>query len=334
MKKQFVVSMALALALLAAGLGRRAMAQAPGAASVPAGRAEPDEEAPPAVSAEPAPTRRPQGTAPNDRRRRGFTSEIPCSACHSTTAWRTKGGSEEEAKFDHATTGFPLTGAHVHTPCVGCHDGKRAIKRACASCHDDFHRGRLLQSCDTCHSPAGWLVTRPLELHRMTRFPLTGMHVLADCTECHVRASEHRWTDAPIDCFSCHEKDYRRPDLEPVHVGTPTSPPFPRDCSLCHRAVAWVPAGGTGATSSPLVAVASPPHQQPPPDHDVRFPLSFGVHRTASCDDCHPSPKQPRAVRCIGCHAHDIVRLTQQHRQPVATDALSCLTCHPGGMRR
>jgi hypothetical protein len=272
---------------------------------------------------------------PRSSEGRGVTDVIPCSACHTTTAWKGKDAPGEDLKFDHSTTGFPLTGEHVHAPCVACHNATRAIKRACVTCHqaDDIHRGRLLQSCDGCHTPAGWRVTQPLEIHRMTRFPLTGIHVLADCTECHVRASEHRWTDAPIECFACHEKDYRRPDLRPVHVGTPTSPPLPRDCSLCHRALAWVPAVAMGAVSSPLTSVASP-LPAAPPGHDLRFPIAFGAHRTAGCDDCHASPGHPRAIRCIGCHAHDPVRLAQQHRQPIAADGPSCLTCHPGGARR
>ena len=266
-----------------------------------------------------------------DRRR--FTDVIPCSGCHSTTAWKAKDASGEDVKFDHSTTGFPLTGEHIHAPCVACHNAKVAIKRACISCHDDFHRGRLLQTCDTCHSPAGWRVTQPLDIHRRTRFPLTGMHVLADCTECHVRANEQRWTDAPIECFACHEKEYRRPDLRPVHVGTATSAPFPRDCSLCHRALAWVPAASVNSVSSPLSGIARPASVAPL-GHDLKFPIGFGVHRNAPCEDCHVSPSLPHAVRCIGCHAHDPVRLMQQHRRPMATDGASCLTCHPGGTRR
>ena len=267
---------------------------------------------------------------PQPAAKRSFTDSIPCSACHDTTGWKSKGGSGEGAKFDHASTGFPLTGQHMHAACVACHNA-RPIKRACVSCHEDFHRGRLSQSCDTCHSPAGWKVTQPLQIHRMTRFPLTGMHVLADCSECHRRASEHRWTGAPIDCFACHEKDYRRPDLRPLHVGDATNPPFPRDCSICHRAISWVPAATPGVATG---GVQSPLRSAPPPRHDVRFPISFGVHRMSTCDDCHASAAVSRAVRCIGCHAHDPLRLTQQHRQPIATDGASCLGCHPGGARR
>lgn len=264
------------------------------------------------------------------------TDSIPCSACHSTSGWKAKEpepGEDGAPKFDHSKTGFPLTGSHVKTPCVGCHDGKRTVKRQCVSCHTDSHRARLGEQCDRCHTPAAWRNTKPLDMHRMTRFPLTGMHVLTDCTECHRRASEHQWTGAPIDCFACHEKDYRRPDLRPVHNGSVAGQPaFPRDCSLCHRALAWAPAKFdaaiiTGNSRIPLV-------QQAPPSHDVKFPIRFGSHKTATCDDCHQQMAMPRQVRCVGCHAHEPVRLAAQHKSTTSPLASSCLSCHPAGMRR
>jgi hypothetical protein len=279
------------------------------------------------VLAAPAPAPAPSGSGAA----RSFTADIPCSACHGTEGWRKRGGSGDAGGFDHATTGFPLTGQHVKTPCVSCHDGKRTVKRACVSCHQDDHRGRLSQACDTCHVPAGWKVTRPLEIHRMTRFPLSGMHVLADCSQCHKRASEHQWTGAPVDCFGCHEREYRRPDLHPLHTGDATSPPFPRDCSQCHRAVGWAPAVFDPRVLTGSVAQAL---QAAPPNHDVRFPISFGWHRAAGCDDCHTQRATPRLVRCTGCHAHDTARLAAQHKRPVPTEGASCLSCHPAGIRR
>jgi hypothetical protein len=270
------------------------------------------------------------GAAPPDAH--GFSDAVPCSACHSTSSWKSVDAAGATVKFDHATTGFPLTGAHVRTSCTACHNSARPIKRECVACHDDFHRGRLSQSCDQCHSPAGWRVTQPLDIHRRTRFPLTGMHVLADCTQCHLRASEQKFTDAPIDCYGCHQQDYRRPGIFPVHVGTATSPALPRDCSLCHRAIAWVPAS---VPSSLVGTIATPLRAQAAPaNHDVLFPIAFGAHRTAACSDCHASPAVPRAVRCIGCHVHDPALVLEQHRRPIAMDGASCLGCHPGGVRR
>jgi hypothetical protein len=269
-----------------------------------------------------------RGTAPNDNTHASLTDAVPCSTCHSTTAWKAKdatGGTD--VKFDHATTGFPLTGQHVRASCVSCHNNT-AIKRDCVSCHQDAHAGRLAQNCDKCHMPAGWKVTRPFEIHRNTRLPLTGMHVLADCSQCHVRASEQRFTDAPVECFACHQKDVQRPGIFP-HTATATTAALPRDCGLCHRPLAWVPVSlpaAIGSTSSML--------QVAPANHDVRFPISFGKHRGAACSDCHASTAAPRAVRCVGCHSHDPLTLSQQHKTPIATDGASCLTCHPGGVHR
>ena len=39
-----------------------------------------------------------------------------CEVCHTSTAW-------SPATFSHGTTKFPLTGAHVNTPCASCHIG-------------------------------------------------------------------------------------------------------------------------------------------------------------------------------------------------------------------
>jgi hypothetical protein len=305
------------------------------AALAPAPAASPpDAGAPPPTPPAPAPApKAPAAQAPAAGA--SFTDAVPCEACHTTAAWKAMNGSAAgESKFDHSTTGFPLTGQHIHTPCAACHKSAQPVKRACASCHsqDDVHRGRLLQGCDSCHVPAGWRVTRPIEIHQRTRFPLTGMHTLADCTECHLRATEQKFTDAPIDCYGCHAQDYRRPGIFPVHVGSATSAPLPRDCSLCHRAIAWVPANVPAALAGSIGNALQV--QTPPRDHDIRFPISFGSHRGTQCNDCHASLATPRAVRCIGCHAHDPVLIQQEHRQPVASDGASCLSCHPGGARR
>ena len=256
-----------------------------------------------------------------------FTEAVPCTACHTTAGWRVRNDGDKGG-FDHAATGFPLTGAHLQGACTSCHRTSQGVHRACVSCHEDQHRGQLSSSCDTCHSAVGWRVTRPLEIHRFTRFPLTGMHALADCTQCHQRAADNQWFGAPVQCFACHEREYRRADLRPVHQGSASRPPFSRDCAQCHRPLAWAPA----MFDPTQVAVAA--LEAAPAGHDLRFPISFGMHRVATCSDCHTSLAVPRAVRCIGCHAHEPVRLAAQHRAPIGTDGPSCLACHVGGARR
>lgn len=283
----------------------------------------------PQATAEPA---QPQ---PGQRRGGDITSSLPCTACHTTDGWKTRATGGDTGGFDHSKTGFPLTGMHASVACVSCHVANRPTpKRECASCHDDWHRGRLSSSCDRCHASTSWKMTKPMEIHRFTRFPLTGMHALADCNECHRRAADHQWTGAPTDCFGCHEKEYLRPNLRPAHQGPGVVDPFPRDCSVCHRSISWVPAfvrlTPTGVAPQGLTAAGA----AAPRTHDLRFPISFGPHRMAACSDCHTSPTIAQAIRCVGCHAHDPARLTAQHKQPINTVGGSCLGCHPGGARR
>jgi hypothetical protein len=169
----------------------------------------------------------------------------------------------------------------------------------------------------------------------MTRLPLTGMHAVAECSECHQRAGSRQWSSAPADCFACHAADYRRTDIHPSHLGAPgdpSRPPFSRNCSTCHRPTGWVPAFFPASRSQALknaLALAVRPAE-----HESRFPIRSGKHRAAPCDGCHTSPAVPRAVRCDGCHAHDRVQLSRLHRSVLGALAGSCLGCHPGGARR
>ena len=159
---------------------------------------------------------------------------------------------------------------------------KTAIKRDCVTCHQDFHLGRLSQSCDKCHLPAGWKVTRPFEIHRTTRLPLTGMHVLADCSQCHVRASEQRFTDAPADCYACHQKDVQRPGIFP-HTAT-AAEVFARMSAADRAAGRWV-----------LVSTAHPAKfreiVEPLTGAAIEIPESLAklFSRPVSCEDLEPN---------------------------------------------
>jgi len=258
------------------------------------------------------------------------TEGMDCSACHTPDSWKSVTASADGAGFDHATTGFPLTARHRDVSCAGCHGGERQVTRQCVGCHQDVHAGQLGAACDGCHSSASWQATSAFARHRQTRLPLTGMHALVDCRDCHQRTGDRTWTSVAADCFACHEAEYRRPDLHPLHVGVagdPNTPPLSRDCAQCHRAIAWSPA----FVSNPLVTGGLALRSGDA--HDRVFPLSFGPHRGAECSGCHTSPALPRAVRCTGCHAHDEGRLRLQH-QKVAAFQPNCLSCHPGGRAR
>jgi len=269
--------------------------------------------------------------------RASITENLDCSDCHTQTSWKMEGNAASGTTgFDHTRTGFPLTGRHRAAGCVDCHHSGRPASRQCVTCHDDAHQRQLGQACDQCHSARSWLDVSGIKLHRSTRLPLTGMHALAACSECHVRASENSWRGVPADCYACHAGDYQRPDIHPLHRGVPgdaSKPALPKNCAGCHRTSGWSPAfapaafrfreAASGLQTQPLLSFR----------HDAVFPLSFGKHRRARCPDCHVSEQAPRLVQCTGCHAHDTPRLATQHRNAgVVTGA--CVLCHPGGARR
>ncbi len=267
------------------------------------------------------------------RARHGSVTEgLDCGNCHTPAGWKMAGG-KSGGGFDHSRTGFPLSGRHRSAACNQCHSGEREVRRQCASCHEDPHQARLGQQCESCHAAYAWEDTQALEIHRRTRFPLTGMHVLADCTECHQRTGERQWTAVPSACFACHAADYLDPTVHPNHRGTGASAPFSRDCSQCHRASAWTPAIAD-PTMLGQAASALRDRLSLPRDHDRNFPISFGPHRGATCTSCHTTPKVPRIVQCTGCHEHNPITLRKQHRRRVATSGSACLSCHPGGAAR
>ena len=261
----------------------------------------------------------------------GITEQLDCSACHTPTGWRSLAAGRPGGGFDHDRTGFPLTGEHRHAGCTDCHRADQQITRRCDGCHEDAHQGRLSADCDRCHDAASWWQTDAIEQHRTTRLPLSGMHALITCSECHQRSSDRAWGSLQADCFACHADDYRRSNVHPVHVGSAdgSTPPFDRNCARCHRATSWAPAiVPVGAFLQALVAA-------PRLDHDLRFILSYGPHRQADCGDCHARPDGRGPIRCIGCHAHGEAKVRAQHRQRIPLAAgRACLGCHPRGTER
>ena len=64
-----------------------------------------------------------------------------CSVCHSTTNW-------SGATFNHASTGWALTGAHASAACSTCHVNNNyslnSASTACVNCHrTDFNERHL-----------------------------------------------------------------------------------------------------------------------------------------------------------------------------------------------
>jgi hypothetical protein len=252
---------------------------------------------------------------------KSITEGVDCGNCHTPASWGMAGGKKGEG-FDHSRTGFPLTGRHESAACTQCHGGEQRVTRECKNCHQSPHQSRLSSQCASCHSSRRWNDMEPFEIHRRTS---------------HQRNGERQWTTVQTDCFSCHSSEYLDPNVHPSHRGTSTSPAFPQDCSQCHLASSWSPAfidptvsltPATAAVSRSLGGMVVPR------EHDRYFPLMHGPHRGAPCNSCHTSSRAPRLVRCTGCHAHNPVKLRQQHARPVSSSGQACLGCHPGGVAR
>ena len=214
-----------------------------------------------------------------------------CESCHDVQGFRPS--SFEAAQ--HATSRFPLDGAHRAVPCTSCHaappaaPGFRREDRSCEGCHQDPHGGQFTgrasaqAGCEGCHATAAWAPSRFGKAeHAAAGFALADAHDVA-CVRCH--APNHASTVTSFvgtarECGACHED---------VHAGQFAG----TACSTCHA----------GARFRPTVGF----------DHArTHFPLR-GQHRRAQCADCHRRIDMPGAARtvvyrlatpsCEGCHA-------------------------------
>jgi hypothetical protein len=229
----------------------------------------------------------------------GFSAN--CESCHTTSAW-------PGARFDHATTRFPLTGGHGAVSCQGCHgDGVyRGKPTTCVSCHQSKfdattrpnHRtAGILTTCEGCHSVNAWL---PATFdHANTRFPLTGGHRAASCLACH---TDGVYRGKPTTCISCHQAKFdatTNPHHGPAQFGAA--------CESCHSTQQW-----QGATY----------------DHNkTRFPL-LGRHISATCLACHNDRVYAgKPSICASCHQreYDGAKLPDHRASGFPS---TCESCH------
>jgi len=208
----------------------------------------------------------------------------------------------------HDSSSFPLDGAHLAVPCFVCHQtrtatGAEAVKlqvpgQICASCHDDPHRGELVElvraeGCEVCHSTSNWSTV--FFDHQRTRFPLTDGHATVACRRCHRGrvvadgTTGLRFRFMSMACEDCHTDPHRgqfRDATLADQTGTRGTA-----CERCHSAGSWLP-------------------NRFDHDRDSRFPLTGG-HRLVACSGCHPSLEadgspffqyRPLTTACDGCH--------------------------------
>jgi len=276
--------------------------------------------------------------AANRRGLHGRAKNATCNSCHAEHAGREASLARFEEgspdRFDHAKTGWPLTGKHGSTKCVDCHkvefrksEAARLSKRKnpeagyigleteCAACHGDPHRGTQGPDCRSCHLTTAWNATPGFD-HAKSAYPLTGKHASVPCEKC------HRQTTTAV-------------------AGSATPPrvfkPLPHgQCSDCHRDVHQGRAGPSCSSchvteSFRLVETRSFDHAR------TGYPLE-GKHLQVRCERCHrqdsagglaAGAREAGAVRrlpherCDDCH-------TDAHGGQLAKrpDRGECAACH------
>jgi hypothetical protein len=135
-----------------------------------------------------------------------------CGTCHDTVLWST-------GKFDHSTTGWPLQGTHVTTPCASCHMGANpygltTANTDCYGCHQaawlstqtlggqvpNHIAAAFSTTCISCHTTwvtTGWLgATLSAAQHNWFRIPHHG----SVCSDCHIDSTNY----ATFACTMCH----------------------------------------------------------------------------------------------------------------------------------
>jgi hypothetical protein len=231
-----------------------------------------------------------------------------CEQCHNTSSWL-------NAVFDHAATGFPLTGLHMVPPrqCTECHvnNNYNITTTACVSCHlKDFQgttnpnhvASNFPQTCEQCHGTASWFGAS--FDHSITGFPLTGLHTVPprQCTECHINNNYNITTTA---CVSCHLKDFQG-TTNPNHV----TAGFPQTCEQCHSTASWL-----GATF----------------DHSLTGFALTGSHLVPprQCTDCHVNNNYNITnTACVSCHQTDYNNAKSPVDHISAGFPTSCELCH------
>jgi hypothetical protein len=229
-------------------------------------------------------------------------NSIACFECHPTG---------EGQGFDHNLSNFPLTGAHLITECLACHEsGFSGTTTICSDCHitdynqsvnPNHQQAGIPITCETCHTTApGWApATYPI--HNDV-YPLTGAHatIQSDCFTCH----EGNYTNTPNLCSGCHTTDFNEA-INPNHqqAGIPTT------CETCHTTTpGWAPATY--------------------PIHNDAYPLT-GAHATiqSDCFTCHAGNYTNTPNTCAGCHTTDFNQSTNPNHQQTGIPT-TCETCH------
>ena len=257
-----------------------------------------------------------------------------CSTCHDTITWT-------DNTFNHAVTGWPLTGNHqmspagVITACTQCHVGNNytftSANTDCYGCHTtDWTSTQTLGGvvpnhvaaafptslCSTCHDTLLWSDGK--FDHSTTGWALTGAHQMppaagskvVGCTDCHV-SNNYSLTSANTVCYGCHQAAWNSTQTLGGSIPNHIAAGYPTTCDTCHTTTSWL-----GATFN-----------------HTYFPIP---HHSSVCNDCHQVSTDYSSFTCINCHtttAHQQTQTVNQHNgvSGFVYGPTTCYNCHKNG---
>jgi hypothetical protein len=229
-------------------------------------------------------------------------NDAACLACHPN--------GEANGAFDHNSTAFPLTGAHITVNCLECHAaGYAGTPTDCAACHTDhFNQSTnpnhmalgIPTDCASCHTTAPDWNPAAFPIHN-DYYTLSGAHALiADqCVNCH----NGDYNNTPNTCTGCHQEDYNQ-TTNPSHFNLQ----FSQDCASCHNESAWQPSSF--------------------PNHNDYYVLQ-GAHAVIAneCATCHNGDYNNTPNTCTGCHQEDYNQTTNPSHLNLQFSQ-DCASCH------
>lgn len=246
-----------------------------------------------------------------------------CASCHTVNGWKPSTFTVKE----HASSAYPLQGAHARLECAKCHvpKGKDTLFKIkferCMDCHADKHAGQFaaapyFNTCDRCHNLEAYKPsTFSLAKHKQTRFVLTGGHVAVPCSDCHKESAEfqpktavYHWSN--LNCTSCHSDPHKGQFRDRMQQARPDG--SVAGCEACHTTKTWKELSGF--------------------DHSKTNFVLLGAHRATPCMDCHKPPNletklinvdfKAAPTKCEDCH-EDI-----HGKQFAVADVTRCAECH------
>ena len=221
-----------------------------------------------------------------------------CASCHPITKW-------SDGKFDHSTTGFPLTNKHTTVACNLCHvNGNYSLNIAPTACgtsgchlttwqqtnnpvHSSAGPAFALGNCANCHTTAGWDAAS--FDHSITGFALVGTHMSpapTPCASCHIN---NNYTLNSADCYGCHVTAWNSTTTIGGNVPNHIAAGFPNtaaQCASCHPITTWA-AGmfNHNTTGFPLTGAHADPTKAPCSACHVNN--NYSGNLPTDCYSCH-----------------------------------------------